>query len=118
MKDQRAEAEQQSDFDQHQDQAAAGQRQQKIRAAHGRADEAFEQFALPHLDQRKTDTPHGRVHGVHPKHAGNQEIDIARAWFAGSDRGGRESHLCGPLRIAGQQSTSARASTLSGRAGS
>ena len=58
VKDQHAEAEHQADFDDHEDKAAAGDRQQEIAAAHGSGDETLQQLALAHIHQREADAPH------------------------------------------------------------
>ena len=87
MKHDDAERQQQADFDNHQHQAAREQRQQKISAAHGRAHKALQQFALPHIHQRKAYAPHAGVHQVHSQQSGNQKVDIARARLGRSHDG-------------------------------
>jgi hypothetical protein len=82
MEDEHAKGEQQCDFNEHQHQAAADQREQKIGAAHGRSHKTLKQFPLPHFHQRESDAPHAGVHQVHAQQARNQEVDIARTRLA------------------------------------
>ena len=93
MKEQHAEPQQQCDLEEHQDQAARGQRQQEVAPAHGRGHEALEQLALPHVYQGEADAPHSRVHQVHAQQAGNQEVDVARPRLGVRDARGRNGIL-------------------------
>src|SRR5579864_7028659 len=85
-----AEAEQQSDLDDHQDQAAASQSHEKVSAAHGGGHEALQELALAHIHERESDAPHAGVHQIHTEQARNEEVDVARSRLAGSERGGRD----------------------------
>jgi len=54
-------------------------------------DQALQQFFSPRINDGKTHAPNRAAHQIHSKQTGNEEIDVARAWFtqkivAGSNR--------------------------------
>ena len=59
--------------------ASARTTSRKSRAAHRRGDEALEQLARAHLDDREADAPQAARHQVHAEQARDEEVDVARA---------------------------------------
>ena len=93
MEHEHPEAEENCDFNHHEHQAAAGQREQEITAPHGSGGEALEELALAHIDQGKSNAPHSGIHDVHPNQSGNEEIDVARTGLARNHDGRRQRVL-------------------------